>query len=357
MDMNNDFATTIEQWYAEHRRVLPWRDTRDPYLIWVSEIILQQTRVAQGFDYYTRFVHRFPTVQSLAEASEDEVLLLWQGLGYYSRARNMHRAAKAVAEMGSFPADYAALRELPGVGDYTAAAIASFAYDEPCAVLDGNVYRVLSRYLGVDTPIDSTVGKRMFRALADEMLDASHSALYNQAIMDFGAMVCTPHPLCESCPLSLTCDALRTGRTTDLPVKSRSLQVRTRHLVYLYVRVGQHILLHRRPTGDIWAGLYEPLLFEPSISQEDSSVMPSSPFASAAFADGKVPSDVTLLKQGMRHQLSHQLLLADFYVWNCPSRELLSDEWLRDNGYFWCAESERSSFATSRLVEQLYTMV
>ena len=180
--MNAFFTEKLESWYASHRRELPWRDTADAYRIWISEIILQQTRVAQGHDYYVRFVERFPDVVTLAEASEDEVLLLWQGLGYYSRARNLHKAAQMVCREygGRLPGTFAELRRLPGVGDYTAAAIASFAYGEATAVLDGNVYRVLSRYLGIDTPIDTTKGQREFRMLADEMLDRRQPALYNQ---------------------------------------------------------------------------------------------------------------------------------------------------------------------------------
>lgn len=338
--MNNHFAKSIEQWYAENRRDLPWRNTSDPYLIWVSEIILQQTRVAQGYDYFLRFVGRFPTVESLASASEDEVLLLWQGLGYYSRARNMHKAAKAVVERGSFPSSFAELRSLPGVGEYTAAAIASFAYEEPCAVLDGNVYRVLSRYLGVETPIDSTQGKHEFRALADEMLDASHPALYNQAIMDFGALVCTPHTSCQDCLLCETCVAFRTGRVKELPQKSRSLKVQTRHLIYIYVRVGDRILLHRRGMGDIWANMFEPPLFEDADSPAYNTLRQCGKF--------------TLLCKGVRHQLTHRLLIADFYLLECDGEARIPVSLLEENGFFWIEESERDAYATSRLVLELY---
>ena len=205
--MNTLFASTLHSWYAENHRELPWRNTRDPYRIWISEIILQQTRVAQGYDYFLRFMERFPDVVSLSQASEDEVLLLWQGLGYYSRARNLHKASKVIAANGGFLADYDFIRQLPGVGDYTASAIASFAFNLPHAVLDGNVFRVLSRYFGVDEAIDSTAGKKLFRAMADDMLDTSRPALYNQAIMDFGALVCSPHPHCQTCPLAESCVA------------------------------------------------------------------------------------------------------------------------------------------------------
>ena len=180
-----DFAAKIEQWYNLNKRVLPWRQTTNPYYIWLSEIILQQTRVEQGRSYYERFVQTFPTVQDLAAASEEQVLLLWQGLGYYSRARNLHKAARQIAALGDFPSDYKSILSLPGVGPYTAAAIASFSYGLPYAVVDGNVFRVLSRYFAIDTPIDSTAGKKEFKALADELLDLKHPAIYNQAIMDF----------------------------------------------------------------------------------------------------------------------------------------------------------------------------
>ena len=195
------FATTIIDWYKENKRDLPWRDTKDPYKIWISEIILQQTRVVQGYDYYCRFMEHFPDVETLAKASEDEVMKCWQGLGYYSRARNLHEAARTIAEKGAFPVRYEEVRALKGVGDYTAAAICSFAYDMPYAVVDGNVYRVLSRWLGVEEPIDTGAGKKLYASLADEMMDKSRPALYNQAIMDFGALQCVPSsPSCLFCP-------------------------------------------------------------------------------------------------------------------------------------------------------------
>ena len=204
------FSLQLEQWYQANGRDLPWRRTKDPYLIMLSEFILQQTQICQGMDYYLRFAERFPTAGSLAEASEEEVMRLWQGLGYYSRARHLHAAAKQIAARGCFPQDYSFVRTLPGVGDYTAAAIMSLAFGEPYAVLDGNVQRVLARHFGVGEPVDTTQGRKLLRALADEMLDRQHPALYNQAIMDFGALQCKPtSPLCSTCPLAGTCQALR----------------------------------------------------------------------------------------------------------------------------------------------------
>ena len=252
----NTFSDILLSWYSENKRELPWRDTRDPYLIWISEIILQQTRVAQGYDYYARFVRRFPDVKSLAEADEDEVMRLWQGLGYYSRARNLLAAARRRTD-GVFPTSYGGVRALKGVGVYPAAAICSFAYGMPCAVVDGNVYRVLARYFGVDTPIDSTEGKKAFAALAQEMLDTSHPADYNQAIMDFGALVCTPKsPGCMFCPLAETCMALSEGRVADLPVKQHRTKLVDRYFNYLFVRMGKDTLLQQRTADDIWQTLF-----------------------------------------------------------------------------------------------------
>ena len=229
--MTHPFSQTLLDWYATHGRELPWRETTDPYRIWISEIILQQTRVAQGYDYYLRFVERFPTVEVLAAATEDEVLHRWEGLGYYSRARNLHAAAQQIVAQGGFPRDYAGVRALKGVGDYTAAAICSFAYGLPTAVVDGNVYRVLARYFAIDTPIDVAAGKKEFAQLADSLMVPERAADYNQAIMDFGAVQCTPRaPRCLICPLVETCAARQTGQVEDYPVKSKKVAVTLFHL-------------------------------------------------------------------------------------------------------------------------------
>lgn len=225
-------------WFAREGRDLPWRRTRDPYRIWLSEVILQQTRVAQGLEYYLRFTERFPDIAALAAAPEDEVLKLWQGLGYYSRARNLHAAARQVMSRfgGVFPATYGEVRALPGVGDYTAAAVCSIVYDAPCAVLDGNVYRVLARLFDIGIPIDTTAGKRTFAELAQLQLDTSRPGLYNQAIMDFGALQCTPaQPRCGDCPLAGRCLALAAGTVGVRPVKQGRAKVRDRWFNYLHV--------------------------------------------------------------------------------------------------------------------------
>ena len=240
-----NFSRKLIDWYRENGRDLPWRRTKDPYLIWISEIILQQTRVAQGYDYYQRFVTRFPDVYALAAADEDEVMRYWQGLGYYSRARNLHAAARSMAEAGGFPVTYAGVRALKGVGEYTAAAICSFAYDMPYAVVDGNVYRVLSRWLGIDTPIDSAEGKKLFVQVADELLDRGRPDLYNQAIMDFGALQCTPvAPDCLFCPLNDSCVARLKGIAGSLPVKQHKTKVTDRYFNYIYVRMGAYTFIH-----------------------------------------------------------------------------------------------------------------
>ena len=346
------FTTTILQWFHENGRALPWRATHDPYAIWLSEIILQQTRIEQGRPYWERFMHRWPTVEALAQASEDEVLRQWQGLGYYSRARNLHQTARQIVARGGFPTTLEGLRALKGVGDYTAAAIGSFAFGLPAAVVDGNVYRVLARHYGIDTPVNTTEGKKLFTALAQSLLESLdsptatnsiskcvavansslftlHSSLYNQALMDFGATLCTPQsPGCPSCPLQETCVAFREGRIGELPVKQRTLKVKERHLAYIYIRYHGQTALHRRPAGDIWQGLYEP---------------PS--------AD-RVPSGAVLLRQNVKHVLTHRVLYADFWLWQPDERPALPD------GYFWVPETDLDRYAVPRLIEKyLYPLL
>lgn len=304
------FSDTLVDWYKINKRDLPWRETADPYIIWISEVILQQTRVAQGYDYFLRFVHRFPDVKKLAEASEDEVMKYWQGLGYYSRARNLHAAAKSIT--GSFPETYEGVRALKGVGDYTAAAICSFAYNLPYAVVDGNVYRVLSRYLGIDTPIDSTEGKKLFASLADELMDKKHPGLYNQAIMDFGAMQCTPaSPDCLFCPLADSCEALSKGLVAKLPVKQHKTQTINRYFNYIYICMGAYTFLNKRSGNDIWKNLFEfPLIeTETNVTEEELLALPA--FRNL-FAGDEVPS-VRCVQRNVKHVLSHRIIYANFY--------------------------------------------
>ena len=309
------FSDILVNWYEINKRDLPWRETSDPYMIWISEVILQQTRVAQGYDYFLRFVRRFPDVETLANADEDEVMKFWQGLGYYSRARNLHAAAKSIT--GKFPDTYEEVRALKGVGDYTAAAICSCAYNLPYAVVDGNVYRVLSRYLGIDTPIDSTEGKKLFASLADEMMDKKQSGLYNQAIMDFGAIQCTPvSPNCLFCPLADSCVALAKGLVSELPVKQHKTKTINRYFNYIYVRMGAHTFLNKRSGKDIWKNLFEFPLIETDVEVTEKELFALPDFRSL-FAGGEVPSVRCVLKN-VKHVLSHRVIYANFYEVELP---------------------------------------
>ena len=326
-------SVALLEWFRDNGRDLPWRQTHDPYAIWLSEIILQQTQVKQGWNYWERFMRRWPTVQDLAAATEDEVLREWQGLGYYSRARNLHYAAKQIVDLGHFPDTLEEIKKLKGVGDYTAAAIASIAFNLPVAVVDGNVYRVLARYFGVDTPVNTTEGKKIFAALAQDQLyslttDRSPLASqYNQAIMDFGAIQCTPQsPHCESCPLMDTCLALREGRVEELPVKLKTLKIRERHLIYIYIRCQGQTAIRRRGAGDIWQGLWEPVLVD---------------------TESAVPPTARLLRKKVKHVLTHRVLYADFYLFETDQQpELPSD-------YIWISETDLDNYALPRLIEIL----
>lgn len=331
--MRNSFTSTLLKWFSENGRQLPWRETRDPYAIWLSEIILQQTRIQQGMAYWERFMQRWPRVEDLARATEDEVLRMWQGLGYYSRARNLHTAARQILALGHFPCTLDEIKALKGVGDYTAAAIGSIAFDLPAAVVDGNVYRVLARHFGIDTPINTTEGKHTFTALAQELLPPKQASAFNQAMMDFGAIQCTPQsPRCLLCPLQETCVALREGRVEGLPVKLKKLQVKTRRLTYVYIRCQGMTAIRRRGEGDIWQGLWEPLLYEDA---------PLPPFC------GKL----TLLRKGVKHVLTHRILLADFYLLECDERPSLPSD------FVWIGEQDIENYGVPRLVELLLEAV
>ncbi|MFV0547079.1 MAG: A/G-specific adenine glycosylase [Bacteroides sp.] len=320
------FSKVLIDWYKENGRRLPWRELSDPYLIWISEIILQQTQVKQGYDYYLRFVERFPDVTTLASASEDEVMKYWQGLGYYSRARNLHAAAKSMN--GVFPTDYKGVLALKGVGDYTAAAICSFAYGMPYAVVDGNVYRVLSRYLGIDTPIDSTPGKKLFAATAQELLDQKHPDSYNQAIMDFGALQCTPKsPDCIRCPLADSCAALATGTVNVLPVKQHKTKTTNRYFNYIYVRMGAHTFLQKRSGNDIWKNLFEFPLVESETLLSEEEFLRSDAFR--AFLVPGEPITVRTVCREIKHVLSHRVIYANFYEVTLPEGSEAFNTFLR----------------------------
>ena len=328
------FASTLLHWFSQNGRDLPWRHTRDPYAIWLSEVILQQTRISQGLDYWSRFVLRWPNVEALAGATEDEVLREWQGLGYYTRARNLLKTAKEVSRLGHFPCTYESLLKLKGIGPYTAAAIASMAFDEDVAVVDGNVYRVLARHFGVSTPINSTEGAKEFRLLANRLLPKGRSAMFNQAMMDFGATLCTPQsPRCNDCPLAETCFALREDKVGVLPVKERKLVVKERLMAYIYIRCHGKVALHRRSEGDIWQGLWEPYLCPPEELPQD------------------LGAPLHLLQRGVRHQLTHRLVVCDFFLCLPDSTPKLPDDFL------WVDEEALDDYAKPRLVEKLFEAV
>ncbi len=333
--MNDGYTESLLSWYREHGRDLPWRATRDAYAIWLSEIILQQTRVQQGEAYWHRFMLRFPSVEALAAASEDEVLRLWQGLGYYSRARNLHAAARQIVAEGAFPQTLEGIRALKGVGDYTAAAVASFAFGVDAAAVDGNVYRVLARHFGIETPINSTEGKREFTALATALLPHGQAATFNQAMMDFGALQCTPHaPVCAACPVAETCAALRTGRVDTLPVKLLKTKVQERRLTYLYIRFNHETAIRKRPAGDIWQGLWEPVAVEGEQWLEE--------LATRWAADG-----VVLVEKDVKHVLTHRILMADFYFMEVTEKPPLPE------GYIWVKETDLDDYGKPRLIERL----
>lgn len=301
-------------WYEVNKRDLPWRNTHDPYKIWISEIILQQTRVAQGFDYYIRFIERFPTVQSLATAEEQEVLKYWQGLGYYSRARNLHAAAKMIQDhfSGIFPSDYNTLLTLKGIGEYTAAAIASFAWNLPHPVVDGNVFRFLSRLFAIDEPIDTQKGKKYFTQLADSLMDKHRAGLFNQAIMEFGALHCTPStPACMSCPFQTQCMAYTLGRVLSYPIKQNKTKTQERYLYYFHIHYNNHIYINRRKGKGIWQNLFEFPLIESEVTLSFEELSQSIQFQELFPADS-IPQ-FRLVIENRKHILSHRILQATFY--------------------------------------------
>lgn len=341
MNNNQTFSSTIIDWFHENGRSLPWRETKNPYAIWLSEIILQQTRINQGREYWERFMQQYPTVEKLAMASEDDVLKLWQGLGYYSRARNLHAAARQIVALGKFPDTIASIRALKGVGDYTAAAISSFAFDIPAAVVDGNVYRVLSRYFGIVTPINSTRGKKEFAILAHSLLPSSDVAAYNQGIMDFGAIQCTPQsPKCLICPLAETCGGLREGKVDELPVKTKQVKVKTRRLTYIYIRCKGQTAIHRRGEGDIWQGLWEPYNAIPHAGSSAVTLAEIQRMLSLSPS-----AHLRLLAKEVKHVLTHRILLADFYLLEADERPKLPED------YIWIEEDDMEQYGVPRLIE------
>ena len=344
MDFLHD---TLINWYAENRRDLPWRHSPTPYQVWLSEIILQQTRVSQGRDYYLRFVDRWPTVADLAQASEEEVLKLWQGLGYYSRARNLHHCARQVMEQygGQFPADFEQLRSLKGIGDYTAAAIASIAFGLPHAVVDGNVYRVLSRLFDIDTPINNNDGQKLFAQLADELLDRERPGLHNQALMEFGALHCTPqNPNCLLCPFQSQCLAFDRQTVTRRPVKLQKTKVTTRHFNYLVLKIDDSVYLRKRSADDIWKNLYDFPCVESEEALTANEVILSEPFKQLI---GNKTFTITKVSPVFTHKLTHRTILAQFI-------EIKLDEKLlhiQTKGLTLTRESDLGNYPIPRLID------
>lgn len=308
-----NFSKKIIEWYKLNKRDLPWRNINDPYKIWISEIILQQTRVNQGMNYYLRFIERFPTVSSLANASEDDVLKYWQGLGYYSRARNIHKAAKQINSTfsGKFPLLYKDVISLAGIGEYTAAAICSFAYNLPYSVVDGNVYRVLSRVFNIDTPIDTSKGKKEFSTLAQSLLNTDKPGIHNQAIMEFGALQCTPtSPDCFACPLSNNCIASYKQLINQLPVKTNKTKVSNRYFNYLFIELEGATFLQKRVKKDIWQNLYEFPLIESTNLLSTNELLINTEFH--ALFEGIKKIEVIKKTNPMKHVLSHRVIYAQF---------------------------------------------
>lgn len=308
--ISDPFVHTLLEWYPHNKRDLPWRNTNNPYIIWLSEIILQQTRVAQGLPYFEKFLENFPNVEELANAPEETVMRLWQGLGYYSRARNLHRCAKDIRDIhsGLFPDSYQSLLQLKGVGSYTAAAIASFAYNEPVAVVDGNVFRVLARYYGIATDIAGNSGKKEFEALANSIIPKDRPAEFNQAIMEFGALQCVPkNPDCANCPMKSGCFAFKNDLVDSLPVKIKKLKIKERYFRYAFIICGNEVVVRRRGEGDIWQGLYD-FPMDELAGQNDNQDQPGFLEEIRDF----MTTTVNEPKNWYKHILTHQRIFANF---------------------------------------------
>ncbi|HET8885033.1 MAG TPA: A/G-specific adenine glycosylase [Salinimicrobium sp.] len=314
-----DFSKKLIDWYLENKRDLPWRNTTEPYRVWLSEIILQQTRVEQGFAYYLKFLERFPVVEDLANASEEEILKMWQGLGYYSRARNLHATAKYVSEnlSGKFPGNHKDLIKLKGIGDYTASAIASSCYKEPVAVVDGNVFRFLSRYFGVYTPTNSSAGIKEFKGLAQQFLDSENPDLYNQGLMEFGSKHCKPqNPLCETCPFSDKCYAFRKDEIKNLPVKIKNLKIKNRYLNYLVpISAEGKTIIRKRKGKGIWQNLYEFPLVE-TIQSIDNAEFEGLKEVQELTNGNKM---ILFNENPIQHKLTHQHLFCRFWIVECDA--------------------------------------
>ena len=338
---------TLINWYDENHRDLPWRHSPTPYQVWLSEVILQQTRVNQGMDYYLRFIERWPTVTDLAKASEEEVLKMWQGLGYYSRARNLHHCAQqVVAEYGGqFPAEYEKLRQLKGIGNYTAAAIAYIAFNLPHAVVDGNVYRVLSRIYDIDTPININEGQTLFAQLADDLLNREQPGLHNQALMEFGALHCTPkNPNCLLCPLQAQCLAFAHQTVMQRPVKQPKVKVTTRYFNYLVIRINDSVYLHKRSDDDIWKNLYDFPCIENEQPMSVEEVVETEKFKQ--LLESK-PFSIAKVSPVFTHKLTHRTIMAQFIEIKLEQKLLR----IETKGLFLARETDLNNFPIPRLID------
>lgn len=347
---NKHFASTLLDWYERNKRDLPWRNTTEPYIIWLSEVILQQTRVAQGLPYFEKFLENFPKIEDLAQAPSEEVMRLWQGLGYYSRARNLHQCAKELVAIhgGKFPNNYNSLLKLKGVGSYTAAAIASFAFNEPVAVVDGNVFRVLARYFGISTDIASNLGKKEFEKIANECISKDNPATFNQAIMEFGALQCTPkNPNCGECPFNNSCFAFKNDLITQLPVKVNKVKVKQRFFTYFYIICNDQVIVNLRGAGDIWQGLYDFPVFEnvqkPLLELNEVTLIQSlTPFDPEIHFDSK-----TIFK----HILTHQRIFANFASLIIPTKHQNKlQKWAQKSGYNLIQREKLDTLGKPRLI-------
>jgi len=347
--MSNEYISkSLIKWYEANKRELPWRDISDPYRIWISEIILQQTRVNQGLSYYLRFIERFPDVKTLAIANEDEVLKYWQGLGYYSRARNLHKTAQIIAEKhkGKFPDSYTNIVQLKGIGAYTAAAVCSFAYNQAYAVVDGNVYRVLSRLFAIETPIDSNKAKKEFSELATNMLDKSTPGIHNQAIMEFGALQCIPvQPDCNACPFQKTCKAYKLDLVDKLPIKASKTKVRERFFNYILIQYQSKIYIQKRTEKDIWQNLFELPLIESNKLFEPEEI------GTNDFLTNIENIEISSTTSTFKHILSHQRIFARFFSVTVSDKNNYLNQLIEIN----CNEID--NYAVSRLTSLFFETI
>ena len=340
----NLFIQHIYSWYSLNKRHLPWRETNDPYKIWLSEIILQQTRIAQGLKYYIRFIEEFPTIFDLAKAPEDQVLKLWQGLGYYSRARNMHFTAQYIVKNlnGVFPNDYKSVLALKGIGPYTAAAITSIAFDLPYPTIDGNIYRVISRYFGITTPIDSEKGKKEILKIANELMPQKNTGFHNQALMEFGALQCIPKsPDCKSCVLSRSCYAAKNKAQSKLPVKMKKTKQRIRYFYYYLIESNNSVFVEKREDNDIWKNLYQLPLLETKNELSDEELLKTE-----IHPIKNLQANLKSVSARKKHILSHQVIIARVLHFELKNSSLLSSRYIRAN------KKDIYKFAVPKLIEE-----